>query len=82
MDHKRDSGKERKLLEYSWDYCFPGDELGFRWTVLVGVKRGSIYMATAIPLKGGGDKFVVDKCIEFIDGLGDRQNSIIVQSHK
>ena len=36
MDHSRDDGKERRLPEYSWDYCFPGDELGFRWTVLVG----------------------------------------------
>ena len=29
-DHHRDSGKERALPEYSWDYCFPGDELGFK----------------------------------------------------
>ena len=33
MDHSRDSGKERKVSEYSWDYCFPGDELGFKWIV-------------------------------------------------
>ena len=28
MDHQTDSGKERKLPEYAWDYCFLGDELG------------------------------------------------------
>ena len=39
MDHSKDSGGERKLPEYSWDYCFPGDELGFKWTVLVGKER-------------------------------------------
>ena len=27
-DHCRDSGKERKLPEYSWDYCFLGTSLG------------------------------------------------------
>eukprot|EP00973_Karenia_brevis_P081643 11318360-Karenia_brevis.AAC.1 len=25
-DHRKDSGKERNLSKYSWDYCFPGDE--------------------------------------------------------
>ena len=53
MDHQQDSGKERKLPEYSWDYCFPGDELGFKWTVLVGRERGNkSWMATAISRKG------------------------------
>ena len=39
MNHFKDKAKERKFPEYSWDYCFPGDELGFRWTVLVGKER-------------------------------------------
>ena len=29
MDHKTVAGKERNLPEYSLDYCFPGDELGY-----------------------------------------------------
>ena len=33
MDHKRDDGHNRDIPEYSFDYCFPGDELGFKWTV-------------------------------------------------
>ena len=41
MDHGKDGGKERTLPEYSWDYCFPGDELGFKRTVLVGRERVS-----------------------------------------
>ena len=58
MDHRRDTGKERMLPEYSWDYCFPGDELGYRWTVLVGRERGTkCWMATVVPTKGGGSKF-------------------------
>ena len=36
MGHMQDENKEWQLPEYSWDYCFPGDELGFKWSVLVG----------------------------------------------
>ena len=39
MPHKSDSGKDRGLPEYSIDYCFPGDELGFKWTVMVMKER-------------------------------------------
>ena len=41
MDHSRRKDSARDLPEYSWDYCFPGDELGFKWTVLVGRERQS-----------------------------------------
>ena len=52
--HYKDKGKVRALPEYAWDYCFPGDELGFKWTVLVGTEKGSdTAMATAVPVKGG-----------------------------
>jgi hypothetical protein len=48
--HVRDRGHERGLPEYSWDYCFPGDELGFKWTVLVGRERSSrSIMGSALP---------------------------------
>ena len=33
--HFRTGDKERKMPEYSFDYCFPGNELGFKWTILV-----------------------------------------------
>ena len=39
MPHRRDKGGARLLPEYSWDYCFPGDEFGHKWTVLVGRER-------------------------------------------
>ena len=53
--HFKDKGASRMLPEYAWDYCFPGDELGFKWTVLVGTEKGSdMAMAAAVPVKGGG----------------------------
>eukprot|EP00973_Karenia_brevis_P085476 11860947-Karenia_brevis.AAC.1 len=52
-DHRRDSGKDRDLPEYSFDYCFPGDEFGIKWTVLVGKERRTgMIMATTVPQKG------------------------------
>ena len=71
MAHKRDDGKERVYPEYSFDYCFPGDEFGYRWTVLVGRERSSgNTMATTIPTKGGGHTFGYDKCMDFINNRG------------
>ena len=81
MDHQKDSGKERKLPECAWDYCFPGDELGFKWTVLVGRERScKSWMATAIPNKGSTGKFGVDKCLEFFEENGGAQGTIIIKS--
>ena len=31
LPHKR-SERERNVPEYAFDYCFPGDEMGFKWT--------------------------------------------------
>ena len=48
--------------------------MGFKWSVLLGKERGSrSFMATTVPNKGGGRKFAVDKCLEFIDEHGDRE---------
>ena len=82
MDHSRDKGKERKLPEYSWDYCFPGDELGFKWTVLVGKERASkAWMAEAVPTKGiGSGRFVVDRCLDFIEENGDKDRDVILKT--
>ena len=82
MDHARDKGKVRNLPEYSWDYCFPGDELGFKWTVLVGRERSSkSVMATALATKGlGTGKFAVDKCLDFIEENGDGNKDVIVKT--
>ena len=35
----RTEDKERKVPEYHLDYYFPGDELGYKWTVLIGKER-------------------------------------------
>jgi hypothetical protein len=81
MGHCNIKEQERRFPEYSWDYCFPGDELGFKWTVLVGRERGNkSWMATAIPAKGSTGRFAVDKCMEFFEENGDSQGTVILKS--
>ena len=80
-DHTRVGDKERVLPEYSWDYCFPGDEMGYKWTVLVGKERRTKgWMATTVPSRGGLGRFAVDKCLEFIGECGDAERDVIVKS--
>ena len=79
--HLRDSGNHRGLPEYSFDYCFPGNELGFKWVVLVGKERSSgAFMATTVPMKGGTGRFAIDKCGEFIDENGDREGKVLTKT--
>ena len=69
------------MPEYSWGDCFPGDELGFKWTVLVGREKGvKSVMATALPEKGGQGNFARDKVLEFIEENGDASGDIIVKN--
>ena len=73
--------EDRGLSEYSFDYCFPGDELGCKLTILVGRERvtGTIF-ATAVPVKGSMGQFAVDKVQDMIDEVGDANQTIIVKS--
>ena len=73
--------KERKVSEYCFDYCFPGDEFGYKMTVLVGKERLSgMKFAITVPMKGSSGKFAVDKALEFIEEVGDSNGRIIVKN--
>ena len=81
MDHRKSPDEERGLNEFSFDYCFPGNELGFKLTVLVGRERTSgMAMATVVPMKGSTRMFTVDKVSEFMDECGSRSGDVIVKS--
>ena len=50
------------------------DELGYKWTVLVGRGRKSkAIMATTMPVKGGGRKFAAGQCMKLLDEHGDQE---------
>eukprot|EP00973_Karenia_brevis_P095704 12428708-Karenia_brevis.AAC.1 len=56
-------------------FYFPGDEVGYRWTILVRQERQTkVMMATTVPHKGGRGCFAVDKGLDFINEDGDSQN--------
>ena len=81
LDHRKAVEEERGLSEYSFDYCFPGDEFGFKLTVLVGRERSTgMTMGTVLPSKGSTGKFAVDKALEFIAGVGDMEGEIIIRN--
>ena len=81
LDHRADAREERGLSEYSFDYCFPGDEFGCRLTTLVGKERQTgCVMATAIPTKGSTGRFSIDKVLEFVEEVGDSSAQIIIKS--
>ena len=64
LDHRRDAGEGRGLAEYSFYYCFPGDEFGFKLIVLSGRERVTgMSFATAVPTTGASGKFAVDKAL-------------------
>ena len=53
MDHRKVGDKQRGLAEFAFDYCFPGNELGYKLTVLVGRERttGMSTATTAVLLR-------------------------------
>ena len=81
LDHRKEVTEERGLSEYSFDYCFPGNEFGFKLTVLVGRERErGMTMATVAPMKGSSGRFAAEKIIEFMEECGDGGMDVIVKS--
>lgn len=83
MDHTRDQGRDRRFLEYSSNYCFPDDEFGYGWIVLVGNERGSgAFMATTVATQRASGTSAPDNSYEFIDLNGDRETDIIFKAEQ
>ena len=57
MDHRKGIEEERGLSEYSFDYCFLGDEMGCKWTISVGKEKMSgSWFATSVPQNGASGR--------------------------
>ena len=81
MNHCDSSDKQRVVSEYCLDYCFPGDEFGYKLTVLAGKERlTGMRFATAVPTKGASGKFATDRVLYFSQEVGDSENKIIIRS--
>ena len=52
---------QRLVLGCCLDYCFPGDEFGYKLAVLAGKERlNGMRFDTAVPTKGSSGKFSSD----------------------
>lgn len=81
LDHRKEVGKDREVSEYAFDYCFPGDELGFKLTVLVGKERlTGMNFGVAVPMRGSSGRFGVDEALEFITECGDVGEKVIIRN--
>ena len=81
LDHRRALEDDRKVREFSFDYCFPGDEKGSKITVLVGRERVTgMTMASVVPVKGTSGQFAAMKVLEFIRECGAAETEIILKS--
>ena len=80
-DHTKDKGGDRQVPGYHFAHCFPGDEMGFKWTILVGRERMSkSWFARADPQKGASGRFSADKCLEFVQENGDEDNRVLIKT--
>ena len=81
LDHRKAVDEERGVSEYAFDYCFPGDEFGFKLVVLVDQEKiTGMHFATAVPTKGSIGRFAVDEAIDFMTELGDATGRALVKT--
>jgi hypothetical protein len=81
LDHRKAVEEDRGLSEYSFDYCFPGDEFGFKHTILVGRERTTgMAMATEVPVKGSSGAYAGKKVLELLEEVGDGARDVIIKT--
>ena len=81
MHHRRQPHTERGVDEFHLDYCFPGDEFGFKLTVLVGVERYTgMKLASVVPTKGATGMFAARRVVELMNECGNRDTHVIVRT--
>ncbi len=56
MDDRKSVEEERGLAEFSFDYCFLGDELGHKITISLGRGLATGMTMASIPSKGSKAK--------------------------
>ena len=71
------------MSEYCFDYCFPGDDFGYNFAVLVGTERlTGMKFATSVPTEGSSGKFAGDRALDFIAEVGGMDGQIIIKNNQ
>ena len=60
-DHRRQPRTERGVDEFHLDYCFPGDEMRHKLTILVGVERYSGMKMCSVSRRKGNGSFCCEE---------------------
>ena len=81
LDCKKSDGAARDLPEFHLDYCFPGDDMGFKLSILVGVERDTgAKVSVVVPQKGTTRKYASAEVISFINGQGYAFKDVVIKS--
>ena len=68
LDCRKSDGALGDMPEFHLDYCFPGDDLGFKLSILVGVERDTgAKVSVVVPQKGTTGKYASGEVVAFID---------------
>ena len=82
MDHRRRKAEEEGgIPEYHMDYCFPGDDIEHKLTILVVIERYSkMKRAIVVPNKGSTGSYAARMVVDMINEGGDRDRDIIIKT--
>ena len=81
LDCRRSEGVEGDLPEFRLDYCFPGDAMGFKLSILVGVERDTgAKVSIVVPAKGTTGKYAASEVVHFLNEQGCSMTDIVIKS--
>ena len=81
LDCRRSEGAEGGLPEFHLDYCFPGDAMGFKLSILVGVERDTgAKVSIVVPAKGTTGKYAASEVVHFLNEQGCSMTDIVIKS--
>ena len=81
LDHWKSVQDDRRIPEFSFDYCFLGGDGGSKVTVLVGRERVTgMTMASVVLVKGTSGQFAALKVLEFLRQCGAEEANIILKT--
>ena len=80
LDHRRSVEDPRRMLEFSFDYCFMGDAGEERVTILVGRERSIGMSMASVPTKGSSGRFAVLRVLDFIRLCGAGEADVVLKT--
>ena len=81
LDCKKSDGAAGDLPEFHLDYCFPGDDMGFKLTILLGAERGTGSKVSAVvPQKRTTREYASAEVVNFINGQGYAFKDVVINS--